>query len=795
MELFCITIAWIFGIIWGLYFKISIAFFVVPVIFIGIYLSRKKKIKKYFIWLLISLVISNLQITLLAKSFSEKYKNIGENLEIVGTVISNPIDKEYKNQYTLKVEKIDENKKYQNTNLQLNVKKEKENLSYGDKIIVKGNFEEASTARNEGGFNYKQYLKTKKIYGIVTVDKKDVKVVNKNNTNIIELLANKVRNSMKEKIEQNLTDATSGLLSGMLIGDKSNLPKEIQEDFRNSSLSHILAISGMHVAYVMLGITFIISKMKFSKKMSKIITIVILLFFIILTGKTASVERACFMSVYAILASLLHKRANVLASISISILIILIINPYSILDIGLQLSYGGTLGIVLIYPILKKGKKEKAKENKFQKLIQKIKEKILDIIRITVSANLVIFPIILYQYNTMSFTFIISNLLISSIIGIIIILGFMSVFASYIFMPLAKVMFFLTQILLNILAQTAHLCAKLPFSKVYFPTPKIYVILIYYLFLIYIILAKRNIISVKKISKKIFIIFIIIVIILNLIVKVIPKEFTISFIDVGQGDSMLISTPKGKRILVDGGGTRDSENFDVGRQTLIPYLLNKGITKLDYIIISHFDSDHVGGILSVLEELKAEKVIICKQEENENYKKFKEIVKDKKIKVYVVKKGDNLKIEEDIYLSILWPKEEMIKENAINNNSIVAKLSYKAFSILLTGDIEKIAEEEILKEYKNTNILKANILKVAHHGSKSSSTIEFLEKVSPQIALIGVGAKNTFGHPNEGVLNRLQNLNTKIYRTDQNGEITIKVMQWGRFFLRHLSLLRQVNSF
>ena len=137
----------------------------------------------------------------------------------------------------------------------------------------------------------------------------------------------------------------------------------------------------------------------------------------------------------------------------------------------------------------------------------------------------------------------------------------------------------------------------------------------------------------------------------------------------------------------------------------------------------------------------------------------------------------------------------MIKENAINNNSIVAKLSYKAFSILLTGDIEKIAEEEILKEYKNTNILKANILKVAHHGSKSSSTIEFLEKVSPQIALIGVGAKNTFGHPNEGVLNRLQNLNTKIYRTDQNGEITIKVMQWGRFFLRHLSLLRQVNSF
>ncbi len=780
MELFCITIAWIFGIIWGLYFKISIAFFVVPVIFIGIYLSRKKKIKKYFIWFLISLVISNLQITLLEKSFSEKYKNIGENLEIVGTVISNPIDKEYKNQYTLKVEKIDENKKYQNTNLQLNVKKEKENLSYGDKIIVKGNFEEASTARNEGGFNYKQYLKTKKIYGIVTVDKKDVKVVNKNNTNIIELLANKVRNSMKGKIEQNITDATSGLLSGMLIGDKSNLPKEIQEDFRNSSLSHILAISGMHVSYVMLGITFLISKMKFSKKMSKMITIVILLFFIILTGKTASVERACFMSVYAILASLLHKMANVLASISISILIILIINPYSILDIGLQLSYGGTLGIVLIYPILKKckkSKKEKAKENKFQKLIQKIKEKILDIIRLTVSANLVIFPIILYQYNTMSFTFIISNLLISSIIGIIIILGFMSVFASYIFMPLAKVMFFLTQILLNILAQTAHLCAKLPFSKVYFPTPKIYVILIYYLFLIYIILAKRNIISVKKISKKIFIIFIIIVIISNLIVKVIPKEFTISFIDVGQGDSMLISTPKGKRILVDGGGTRDSENFDVGRQTLIPYLLNKGITKLDYIVISHFDSDHATGVAQILGKIDVSSIILTRQlEENDIYRHILSIAKEKKIKLIYVKEGDVLKIG-GIKISIIHPENKLMINNPMNNNSIVCKVEYNSFSMLLTGDIEMEAEELILR--KNIN-LKADVLKVAHHGSKTSTTGEFLKAINPKVALIGVGKNNNFGHPSNEVIQRLKENGTRIYRTDENGEISITVNKKGR---------------
>lgn len=237
MELFFITIAWIFGIIWGLYLKISIVLFVIPLIFTYTYLTIKKKIRlrKYVILFLVSVIISNIQITLLEKSFDEKYKNVSENLEIVGTIISNPMDKQYKNQYILKVEKINENKSYKNTNLQLNVKKEEQLLSYGDKIIIKGNFEEASSARNEGGFDYKQYLKSKNVYGIISVDKKDIKLIKKNNVDVIDLLANKVSNSMKIKIEQNLSNETSKLLSGILIGNKNNLQKEIQEDFRNSS--------------------------------------------------------------------------------------------------------------------------------------------------------------------------------------------------------------------------------------------------------------------------------------------------------------------------------------------------------------------------------------------------------------------------------------------------------------------------------------------------------------------------------------------------------------------------------
>ena len=189
-----------------------------------------------------------------------------------------------------------------------------------------------------------------------------------------------------------------------------------------------------------------------------------------------------------------------------------------------------------------------------------------------------------------------------------------------------------------------------------------------------------------------------------------------------------------------------------------------------------------GGILAVLEELKVSKVVISRQGENsENYKKFEQIVKDKKIKVMTVDKGDRLKIERNIYFDILWPKnDKLASENILNNNSIVCKLSYNKFSMIFTGDIEEIAEKQMLKEYKNNlGIFSSQILKVAHHGSKTSSIKEYIDVVNPKIALIGVGENNKFGHPNEEVLTRLKTRGTKIYRTDQNGEILVIVDKKG----------------
>lgn len=185
-----------------------------------------------------------------------------------------------------------------------------------------------------------------------------------------------------------------------------------------------------------------------------------------------------------------------------------------------------------------------------------------------------------------------------------------------------------------------------------------------------------------------------------------------------------------------------------------------------------------------MQKLQVEKVIIPEQfKESENYKKFLGIVKERKIKVHTVEAGQKINIEKDIYFDILWPNlKSIINENVINNNSLVCKIVYKNFSCIFTGDIEKVAEQAILQGYKNTDKLKATILKVAHHGSKTSSTEEFLKAVKPKIAIIGVGKNNTFGHPNKDVLKRIEE-GSKIYRTDLNGEITIKVNKKGKMWI------------
>lgn len=787
------VIGYIIGIIWGLYFKTNI----IPIIFILLisipitYKIKKNKYRNIIILIAITAIISNIQVIYLNKKYNTMYiKN--QEYKVIATVVSKPQEKEYQNIYKIKIESINGNKKYANTHLLLNIKKNKIKIEYGDKISFNGTYIEPTTSRNYKGFNYKEYLKTIKIYGSFTPNS-EIKVIKKDNVNIISKSIYNIKEKIISNVNKSLEEKTKNLCLGILLGDTQNINDDLKEDFKTSNLYHILAVSGTHISYLIIGATFILEKSKINKKISRILTILILIFFMILTGLSPSVVRAGIMGIILISAGLFYRKLDIATSISLSLLISLINNPFSINNNGLLLSYGGTIGIVLfekkIEKMLKINKKSKT-ENKIilyksnfciQKLY-KLKNLIMSMLSVTISAQIIILPIIMLKFNTISFTFFISNILAGFLIGIIIICGYVLIMLSLVSVNLAKYGFLLYNFILKIFIFIVEICSKLPFSKVYITTPNIFLIIIYYVIILALRFSIIKIDTLKKHYKKIIAVLLIIILIFNLI-KILPSDLKIYFIDVGQGDSTLIVTPKNKKILIDSGGSKLKESFDVGESTLIPYLLNRGINKLDYIMISHFDADHCNGFIAVLDKIKVGKVIISKQAEICNeYETIINIIKEKNIPVQIVKKGDRIQFDKYVYVDILYPTKSF-KFDDINNNSIVCKLVYKKFSMLFTGDVEKEAETEILSLYKNTNILNATILKAGHHGSKTSSTEKFLEAVKPKIVLIGVGENNTFGHPSEEVIKNLEKCGAQIYRTDLNGEIIIKVNNKGKIWI------------
>ena len=458
------------------------------------------------------------------------------------------------------------------------------------------------------------------------------------------------------------------------------------------------------------------------------------------------------MCIISLISGLIIRRYDIANSLGISLLIILINNPFAINSLSVLLSYFGFLGIIVLGSFTIKEVNKVIKNN--------ILRYILNIVISSVAAQIFIFPIILYIFGTISLTFIFSNLLIIPLSTVITIIG--------LFIMICPLQIFgFVEPLIELTINIVGFFSNIGISKIYCIIPNIKEIITYYVMSLYLyyMLRRDYIYKIKHFFrkyKKILVLILLLCIGISFIYKNIPKDLYINFIDVGQGDSTLITTQFNKKILIDGGGSEFGSTFDVGEKTLLPYLLKKKIHKLDYVIISHFDSDHVGGILTILEELNVKQVLIPKQVEySENYNKFLDIIKKRNIKVKIVGEGNTINIDKNTYLDILWPEEKQITDNVLNNNSLIVRLCYKNFKMLFTGDIEEIAEQKLLQKYENTEKLTADILKVAHHGSKSSSIAEFLEKVNPRIALIGVGKNNKFGHPNAGVLDRLNMLRNK----------------------------------
>lgn len=775
------ALGYIIGIVWGLSFKVVLIFCSIIAICMLIVEKNKNILriiklvinKKVTILLLIFIIAGFIHIKFLKYDYEKIYISL-ENVNIVGTIVSSKKEKQYINEYKIETEKIN-NIKLKKKFILLTKNKE---IEYGNKIKLEGTYIKPSKSRNYRGFDYSNYLKTENIYGTIEQNGK-IELIKEKNINYFFIILYKVKNKIIKNINNKFPEETRGVFLGILLGDKNSIEEDVRQNFADSSLSHILAVSGTHISYVVICISVLFKKLKLNKNIRKVLTSLVLFMYLYLVDFSASATRAVIMSNIVILQMLFYRKQDTITTIAFSSIIILINNPYAILNIGFLLSYGGTIGIILFVNKISTESKED--------FFQRFKSYLKDICIVTISAQTIIMPIIIYYFNTISFTFIISNIIASLIIGPIIMIGLVIIAISFFKIPIISLIIRFYNILIVILVKTADIISKIPISKIYLKTPTTLEIIFYYsvvfLIALLIYIKKSNRKFIKKTIqidiynlKNFFInnrnkvlIFISIVSLISITSIKIPKELKINFIDVGQGDSCLITTPQNKKVIVDSGG---SESYDVGKNVLLPYLLDKRITKIDYIMISHFDTDHCKGFEYVLENLKVKNVIISKQSEtSENFKQIMKIIRKKRINLIVVQKGSKIKIDNFTTVDIISPHSENIADN-MNDNSIVAKLEAYNFSILFTGDASEKIEKELIKEKIN---LKSDILKVSHHGSKTGTSEEFLKSVKPKIALIGVGENNKFGHPTEDVIKRLTENKVKIYRTDRNGEISIKI--------------------
>ena len=588
--------------------------------------------------------------------------------------------------------------------------KEFNNLSYGDKIKVKGTLITPSKNTNQNTFNYQKYLYYKKIYYLV-----EATSINKiaNNHNYLYT----IKNILYQKIDKL---KSSNYIKTLLFCDNT-LSKEIKESYRINGISHLFSVSGMHINFFVSIIYLYLNKITYNKRIKYLITNIFIIIYLILFP-SSSLLRSAVMSILYSINYLLKLKIKKIDILLLTLGVSLLINPFIIYDLGYIYSYTITFFLVLSSSTLKN------------------KNKINKIIYISLLSFLVSIPITIYNSYEINIISILLNIILVPIISIIIL---PLTILTYIFPILDSILYLFTSTLETI----SLFISKIKITKIIFPKPSLLIIALYYIIFL---LSYQN--------KKYFYLNIILLIIIY-ISPYLNSNFEIVMFEVGEADCHLIKYPYNKNtILIDTG-----KNEYKIKNEVIPYLKSIGIKKIDYLIITHGDLDHMGEGINLVNNFKVEKVIFNCGPYNDLEQELIKVLDKKKIKYYSCIKELNI---DNNKLYFLQTKEY---DNG-NDNSNVIYSELNVYKFMFMGDAGIDKEKDILDKYNLSNV---DVLKVGHHGSKTSSSKEFINVINPKYSIISVGKNNRYGHPNKEVLENLEN--SKIYRTDEDGSIMFKI--------------------
>ncbi len=624
--------------------------------------------------------------------------------------------------------------------------------------MLKGQLKPPRPPGNPGEFDYPAYLANRDIYYTLTVKQDhDLKLISRE-SGVLKII-DSFRAKGEKLIQQTLPPHEAAILSGMLLGTREGINEEQYSDFQKTGIVHLFSVSGLHVGFLLLLITWITSLLNMRDRSRFITGVAVLLVYGTMVAWPECVIRAVLMGILGLLAYYSGRENSMMNALAISGLVIILINPNSLFNISFQLTMLATWGLVYLFPLMRKKLPWHGK--------------VWDLILLPISAELAVLPLIAYYFNIITPVSIITNVLVSYLSGAVVILGFVALFLAVFVPVLAAVILYPAGMMVEIIIYIVKITIQIPGGFIWVATPPVILIALYYAGLqlgIY-TLGKTEL---RRWSAPAFILMG-----AFFVAIFIPGSFyhkgylEASFIDVGQGDAILLKTPQGKFILVDGGG---SQFYDAGSRTILPYLHRRGIRELCMLINTHPDNDHLGGLQTVAAEMGAEYMGLPGNVYNcPEYKTLKDIAAQQNIKLMPLLAGQTINIEEGLEIKVLHPGKEVIDPDNFNNDSVVLRMRYGDFSLLLTGDIGKEAMEAIMKRYA---LDRTTVVKIPHHGSKTSLLAAFYQATQAHYGIISVGSNNLFGHPHPGVLDMLNKAQIKTLRTDQLGAIT--VMSNGR---------------
>lgn len=602
-----------------------------------------------------------------------------------------------------------------------------DNLLLGDKVEVEGELNEASNNTLPNIFNYKKYLYYNKIYYLIEADK--IRKI-ENNTKISYYIKNKIR----DRVEN--IDAT-GYLKIFILGDKKGVDNEVMSNYQVNGVSHLFSISGMHISLLASIILFLFKKVSYNNKLNYFMVILFLGFYLFLTDCSPSILRATIMFILLAINKCYNLKISSLDIVLLVLVIVIIINPFYIYNVGFQFSYLISFTLILL-------------SSKIRNINGSLKRNLY----ISLVCFLVSLPISIYNFYQVNILSIFLNIILIPLVSIIVYPLSLMVF---IFPFLGKVF----EISVVVLEYVNSMVSSVTIFQLVLSKPNLLLIIVYY-FVIYLSLY----------NKKWFIILFLLVFVHKISIYF-DNSLEVLVIDVGQGDSIFIKLPYNKgNILIDTGGIMSYNNeewskrnntYNITKNKTIPYLKSIGISKLDYLILTHGDYDHMGEAISLVNNFKLEKVILNCGSYNDLENELIKVLEKKNIKYYSCIKELNVDNNKLYFLNT------RIYDNE-NDNSNVIYFNYNNYKFLFMGDAGIDREKDILENY---NLKKIDFLKVGHHGSNTSTSEEFINSIDPKYSLISVGENNRYGHPKEIVLETLSN--SKIYRTDIDGSVMLKV--------------------